>query len=96
MNLTNHAKVRQGQRGISTELIETALTYGRLIRVRDGEGFYLGVQEVRQARARGLDLRRAKNVQVIVGHDGSVITCYRTARPAREWTRRRGSSRGCR
>jgi hypothetical protein len=52
------------------------------------------VREVRQAHARGIDLRRAKNVQVVLSHDGAVITCYRTARPSRDWCRRRRSQRG--
>lgn len=94
MNMTHHATVRQGQRGISTSTIEATVTHGRLIRGRNAEVFFLGAREVREARARGLDLRRAQNTQVIVGHDGSVITCYRTSRPARDWTRRRARRSG--
>jgi hypothetical protein len=94
MNVTRHAKVRQDQRGISTEAVEAAVSYGRIIRGRNAEVYFLGVREVRQAHARGIDLRRAKNVQVVLSHDGAVITCYRTARPSRDWCRRRRSQRG--
>ena len=57
----------------TTSTIEATITHGRLIRGRNAEVFFLGAREVREARARGLDLRRAQNTQVIVGHDGSVI-----------------------
>ena len=89
MNLTAHAKVRRAQRNISLATIEAVLTHGRVIYGRKAEVMFVGRSEVRRAHSRGIDLHHAVNVQVVVSHDGRVVTTYRTNRPFRSWCRPR-------
>ena len=89
MKITRHAQARAAQRNISRDVVSAVLVHGRLIRGRNVEAFFLGRREVKQARRCGLNLSFARNTQVIVSHDGQIITLYRTDRPMRDWSRSR-------
>ena len=89
MRMTRHAQARAAQRNISERVVSAVVGHGRLIRGRNVEAFFLGEREVRHADRRGLNLSFARNTQVIVSHDGQIITLYRTDRPMRDWSRSR-------
>ena len=89
MELSKHARFRSAQRNISPRVVRTVLQYGRLIRGRDCEAFFVGEREVNRARISGIEIAFARNTQVVCGHDGVVITLYRTNRPMREIASRR-------
>ena len=84
--MSKHARYRSAQRNISPRVVRAVLRFGRLIRGRDSEVFFVGEREVNRARHAGVEIAFARNTQVVCGHDGAVITLYRTNRPMREWT----------
>lgn len=72
-----HAWQRMQQRGIALALVEQVLRYGRAIHAR---GLLLRVisrKEVDYFATRGINLRAAEGVHVLVQADGSVLTTYR-------------------
>lgn len=75
--LTAHAAVRMRQRGISAQLIEVVLTYGRQIEAKGVVFCVVGRKEVAHHAALGLDLSAAEGLQVLVGPGGAVVTMYR-------------------
>lgn len=75
--LTAHAAVRMKQRGISAQLIELVLTYGRQIEAKGVVFCVVGRKEVAHHAVLGLDLSAAQGIQVLVGPDGAVVTMYR-------------------
>ena len=89
MNMSNHARLRSAQRNIPPRVVRAVLRFGRLIRGRDSEVFFVGEREVTRARNAGAEIDFARNTQVVMSHDGAVITLYRTDRPMRAWTPRR-------
>lgn len=75
--LTSHAVLRMQQRGISAQLIQTALRYGRTIHARGDTFRVIGRKEVERHARRGIDLSHAEGIHVLVSGDGAVITAYR-------------------
>ena len=75
--LTTHARQRMNQRGISSQVVELVINYGRTIYSRGATYKVMGRKEVAYFAARGIDLRLADGLQVLLGHDGAVITAYR-------------------
>lgn len=75
--MTSHAIQRMSQRGIRPELVEQVLRYGRLIYERGLQFRVIGRKEVDFFAARGINLRAAEGVHVLVQPDGSVLTTYR-------------------
>lgn len=75
--LTNHAGLRMQQRHISSRLVDAVIRYGRTIHARGATYKVIGHKEVERFASRGIDLREADGIQVIIGHDGAVITAYR-------------------
>ncbi len=79
---TRHARVRQAQRALGQDALVAALLYGREIRAGGGDVFlYLGQQEVRAARRRGLRLDNHLGVTVIETRTGRIKTVYRNRKP---------------
>ena len=76
--LTKHASTRMQQRGIGLGDIDAALTYGRTIHAKGVTFFVIGHKEVRKFSAQGIDLDAVAGIQVLVSHDGSVVTTYRS------------------
>jgi hypothetical protein len=75
--LTAHAAVRMQQRGISTELLELVLRYGRTLHERGLSFCVIGHKEIERYARDGVDLSRARGVHVLVQSNGAVITTYR-------------------
>lgn len=75
--LTAHAIARMQQRSISQNTLEQVLTYGRTIRSRGATYRVIGHKEVDRFAPQGVDLRAASGIQVLLGHNGAVITTYR-------------------
>ncbi len=77
--LTHHARQRMDGRRISAEAVDAVLAYGRAVHVRGACIHALGRREVAQAAREGVDLQAHRNLQVVCGADGTVLTVYRNA-----------------
>lgn len=75
--LTTHAAVRMQQRGIRGDALQAALAFGRRIHARGVTFCVLGRKEVQRQAERGVDLRDFEGLQVLLAHDGTVVTVYR-------------------
>lgn len=76
--LSKHACTRMQQRGIGLGAIDAALTYGRTIHAKGVTFFVIGHKEVQKFSAQGIDLDAVAGIQVLVSHNGSVVTTYRS------------------
>lgn len=87
LKLTNHASVRQQQRGILAGVMDAVLAFGDVYRAGDGcIAYFLGDQAVRRhARQLRPVADRARNVAVVVSEDGAVVTVQHVPRPKRYW-----------
>jgi hypothetical protein len=87
LNLTNHATLRQQQRGIVAGVMEAVLAFGDVYRAGDGcIAYFLGTQAARRhARQLRRVADRARNVAVVVSGDGAVVTVQHVSRPKRYW-----------
>ena len=75
--MTKHATDRSRERMICLTAIQSAITYG-LCRAKNNALIYtIGVQQINQALRKGVDIQHYKNVQVIIAHNGNVLTVYR-------------------
>lgn len=90
--LTTHAALRMQQRGIGADGLQAALAYGRRIRAKGLTFCVLGRKEVQRQAERGVDLRDFEGLQVLLSHDGAVVTVYRNRdlHAIRATPRRRG------
>lgn len=75
--LVPHSWQRMQQRGIRPELVKQVLRYGRVIYERGLQFRVIGRNEVDNFAVRGVNLRAAEGVHVLVQADGSVLTTYR-------------------
>jgi len=92
--LTAHAALRMQQRGISTDLLELVLRYGRTLYERGLSFRVIGHKEVERYGREGVDVSRAEGVHVLVQADGAVITTYRNQKLRKiRPTRRRQATR---
>ena len=74
---TNHARVRQQQRGISNREVDLTLDWGRQIPLCSGAtAYHLGRKQRAIATRAGHDLNGIKDLAVLVGSDEVVITTY--------------------
>lgn len=84
VRLSDHARCRQQQRGVSNQHIDAALAWGRHYQQGRGrEVFFLGERQAELARRHGADVGRFVGTAVVVGADGGVITVIRTSSPGR-------------
>ncbi|MFT5685543.1 MAG: hypothetical protein ACI8RZ_006497 [Myxococcota bacterium] len=96
--LSSHAHDRSAQRSISSEYIDLAFIWGRLIR-QPGKrvAFHLGRRETRSARRAGVLIpERAIGTIVVEAADGAIVTVIRSTNRRRLVTygRRTRSRRG--
>ena len=75
--LTDHAGLRMQQRHIPRHLLEMVLEYGRTIHARGATYKVVGRKEVEHFQRKGVDLRDAQGIQVLLAEDGVVLTTYR-------------------
>lgn len=78
VKLTNHAKLRMQQRGISMTSLERVIAYGRRIRVKGLNYLVLGRKEVADLARKGLNFSQECGLQALVSLDGAVVTVYRS------------------
>jgi len=79
--LTRHAERRSRARGIPTEAIEAALSYGKFRATRGADVYTIGWRQVRFHAEQGTDLSRWEGVEVVCARDGRVLTVYRNKNP---------------
>ena len=58
-------------------MIDLVLTYGRTVHSRGATYMVIGRKEVEAWAQKGLDLRAAEGVHILLTADGAVITTYR-------------------
>jgi hypothetical protein len=75
--ITHHAEERMCERSISLDSVRRVLEYGRRVHTRGAVCYVVGRKEVYHHMKQGRDLRPAKNLHVVCGEDGAVITVYR-------------------
>jgi hypothetical protein len=77
-SMTNHAWSRCHSRGLSTDAIDAAIQYGRLVHVRGAAIHVIGKKEVQRFAAAGVDLKKFEGVQVVCNADDcAIMTVYR-------------------
>ena len=79
--LTNHARLRAAQRGISIEAIEAVLSFGSRYHDYGADYYLLGWREVESFAKLGIDLKPFENYCVVCTPTGAVVTVYRRPRP---------------
>ncbi len=75
--LTQHATARMAHRGITAEVIETVLEYGRVVYTRGAMIHAIGRKEVERYQEEDIDLSECEGVQVVCSSEGTVLTVYR-------------------
>jgi hypothetical protein len=79
--LTNHAQTRASQRGITFDMIQLTIRFGKLI-MKQGLRYYVMTKN----HLEKFDLKtrdRVRNMVVIVSSDHAVITCYKNEKALR-------------
>lgn len=77
IHLTEHATKRMQQRQISQDMVNMVSIYGRTIYSRGATFKVIGRKEVEAWAHRGIDLRAAEGLHVLLSGDGAVMTTYR-------------------
>jgi len=75
--MTKHAQDRSRERMICMAAIQAAIFYGRYRNKNNAIRYTIGSKEINQALRQGVDIQHYKDVQVIIAHNGNVITVYR-------------------
>ena len=75
--VTKHARMRIGARGFQVEAIDSVMTYGRIMRVRDAEIHVIGRKEVARYADWGVDLKDYEGIHVVCSTGGVIVTAYR-------------------
>lgn len=75
--LTDHARLRMAQRGISFDAVRTVLELGRRAFVRGARVHVIGRLEVQKASKWGANLEGLNGVHVVCDPSGVVLTVYR-------------------
>ena len=75
--LSKHAWMRMGARGLSPKAIRMVLDYGGVLYTRGAEIHAIGRKEVCFHRSAGIDLTSYEGLQVVCSHDGTILTAYR-------------------
>ena len=78
LELTEHARQRMDQRGVSEQAVELALQFGRKIHSRRALFHVIGKKEINKLGDLHPELKELDGVQVLTTEDSeSVITVYR-------------------
>lgn len=76
--LTEHARQRMNQRGVSEQAVELALQFGRKIHSRHALFHVIGKKEINKLGDQHPELKELDGVQVLTTEDSeSVVTVYR-------------------
>ncbi|WP_417228309.1 DUF4258 domain-containing protein [Amphritea sp.] len=78
LELTEHARQRMNQRGVSEQAVELALQFGRKIHSRRALFHVIGKKEINKLGDQHPELKELDGVQVLTTEDSeSIITVYR-------------------
>ncbi len=77
--LTNsqHAQIREGQRGISQKQVVLAYQYGRVIHSRRAVYHVIGNKEIEKYGSIEPELKVMNGVQLVMSSNGTVLTAFR-------------------
>jgi len=77
--LTNsrHAKIREGQRGISQKQVVLAYQYGRVIHSRRAVYHVIGNKEIEKYGSIKPELKAMNGIQLVMSSNGIVLTAFR-------------------
>ena len=77
--LTQHARKRMQQRGLSDIDIQTVIQFGRKVKIKAAQHHVMGRREVKHFAPLGFNFSALQDVHVVVAADGRVITAYKNA-----------------
>ena len=77
MTNSQHAKVREGQRGISQKQIILAFNYGRVINARRAVYHVVGNKEIAKYGSIEPELKEMNGIQLVMSANGMVLTAFR-------------------
>lgn len=88
--ISQHARQRSRQRGISEAQISTVLRYADRVAHRGNNAEYVWISNRRlndltPTTPEGMDAGRLKNVHVLVAADGTIMTVVRTRKRVCRW-----------
>jgi hypothetical protein len=77
--LTNsqHAQIREGQRGISKKQVLLAYQYGRVIHARRAVYHVIGNKEIEKFDSIEPELKKMNGIQLVMSKNGTVITAFK-------------------
>jgi len=77
--LTNsqHAQIREGQRGISQKQVLLAYQFGRVIHSRRAVYHVIGNKEIEKYGSIEPELKAMNGVQLVMSSNGTVLTAFR-------------------
>ncbi len=75
--ITKHAEVRMNKRGITRQMIELVLMFGRKIYARGVVFYVIGKREIQRFHDKEAALKNMEGIQVLTSVDGVIITTYR-------------------
>jgi hypothetical protein len=77
--LTNsqHAQIREGQRGISQKQVVLAYQYGRVIHSRRAVYHVIGNKEIEKYGSLEPELKTMNGIQLVISPNGTVLTAFR-------------------
>jgi len=77
--LTNsqHAQIREAQRGISPKQVVLAYQYGRLIYSRRAIYHVIGSKEIQKYGSIEPELKAMNGVQLVMSSNGTILTAFR-------------------
>ena len=91
--LTEHARSRMSERGISFEAVFQAIAFGRIARGRGATIYAIGKKEVAESAKHGINLSFCEGVHVVMNRSGVVLTVYRNLSMPKVKPRRKMSDR---
>ena len=76
IHITKHAEVRMNKRGITRQMLELVLMFGRKIYARGVVFYVIGKKEIQRFHKKEAGLKNMEGIQVLTSVDGVVITTY--------------------
>ena len=74
---SQHARMREGQRGISPKQVVLAFQYGRIIHARRAVYHVIGNKEIEKYGSIEPELKVMNGVQLVMSSNGTVLTAFR-------------------
>lgn len=74
---SQHAQIREGQRGISKKQVMLAYQYGRVIHSRRATYYVIGNKEIEKYGSIEPELKAMNGIQLVMSSNGTVMTAFR-------------------